>query len=42
MQSGTHFGKDLMESRGADVTVSDFSAFLGTRRCKNWPHKTFS
>jgi len=24
------------QSRGADITTKDFSAFLGTRRCKNW------
>ena len=28
-------------SQGADVTVNDFSAFLDTRRCKNWAHKIF-
>ena len=29
-------------SRGANVTVKDFSAFLETRRCKNWAHKISS
>ena len=24
------------QSREADITTKDFSAFLGTKRCKNW------
>ena len=29
-------------SRGADITVKDFTAFLDVRRCKNWAHKISS
>ena len=30
------------QSRGAAVTMKDFSSFLDTKRCKNWAHKIFS
>ena len=33
MPSSTHLAEAL--SRGADVTIDDFSAFLDMRRCKN-------
>ena len=42
MQSSTRFGRRWLPSRGADVTLHDFSAFLGMRRCKNWARKVFS
>ena len=34
------FGRALVLSWGADVTINDFSAFLGMGRCKNWAHKS--
>ena len=27
------------QSRGADVTINDFSAFIDMRKCKSWAHK---
>jgi len=40
-----HASKHLAEgcrSWGADITMKDLSAFLDTRRCKNWAHQIFS
>ena len=34
--------KDCCCSPGADVTMNEFSAFLDTRRCKDWAYKIFS
>ena len=31
--------KRLSATRGADVTMKGFSAFLDMRRCKDWHHE---
>ena len=39
MQSSTFFWEWFYLSRGAVITVKDFSAFIDTRRYKTWAHK---
>ena len=34
MQSGTHLGRRLLHSRGTDILVNVFSAFLSMGRCR--------
>ena len=36
---GTHFAEGRCPSGGTDVTMKVLSAFLLTRRCKNWARK---
>ena len=36
------FAEGFCSSRGADVTMKEFSAFLDTRRCTNWAYKISS
>ena len=42
MQSSAYFTKDFCWSRGADVTMKGFSAFLDMKRYKDWDHEISS